>query len=136
MIKTFPASLDKLYEMLSFIKTQASLAGFDEGVNSKIELACEEALVNIITYGYPANRGNIAITCSNPSQKGITIEIKDRGIPYNPLTNAKKFNPSLSLETRSLGGYGVFFILKLMDEVNYKREDSSNILTLTKFLNS
>ena len=135
MIKTFPASLEKLYEMLKFVKEQALAAGFEEANVAKIELATEEALVNIISYGYPHKNGIIEIHCSLPERLGLRILITDRGLPYNPLMNARKFNPSASLEERSVGGYGIFFILKIMDEVDYHRENNNNVLILTKYLN-
>lgn len=134
MGNTFAATLDQLYEMLGFIRGYSQQAGFNESVVSKIELACEEALVNIINYGYPDYRGNIEIICQPPENKGIKIIIKDRGIPFNPLTIQHKFDIHAPLEARSCGGYGVFFILKLMDNVSYNRIDNCNVLTLIKFL--
>jgi len=133
MIKNFPASLDKLHEMIQFVKEQTESAGFDSSIVSKIELATEEALVNIISYGYPDRIGTIEILCSPPEKLGIKIVIKDHGIPYNPLTDAKKYIVGNPLQSRTIGGYGVFFILKIMDEVNYKREDNYNVLTLVKY---
>lgn len=134
MGNTFAATLDQLYEMLGFIREHSKQAGFNESVVSKIELACEEALVNIISYGYPDYRGNIEIICQPSEDKGIKITIKDRGIPFNPLTVAQKFDLYAPLESRTYGGYGVFFILKLMDTVSYNRIDNCNVLTLIKFL--
>lgn len=136
MTKTFPASLDKLYEMLNFVKQHAEVAGFDDRDMSMVELATEEALVNIISYGYPQRQGNITIDCQIvETEAGVKIVISDRGIAYNPLTNSKHFDINAPLEARTVGGYGIFFILKIMDEVDYRREDNSNILTLTKYLN-
>ena len=134
MTKTYPASLDKLYEMLHFIRENATQAGFNETEVVKIELAVEEALVNIISYGYPNTSGHISLSCSIQEKEGIRIVIQDKGIPYNPLTNSKLFDPESALETRGIGGYGIFFILKIMDEVKYDRENNSNILTLTKYI--
>lgn len=135
MNKIFPASLDRLYEMLHFIREQAAIAEFDESKISKIELAVEETVVNIVTYGYPKRNGIIEINCSPSIIDGIKIIIKDKGIPYNPLTNTKKFDPTATLENRDIGGYGIFLILKIMDEVDYKRVENYNVLTLTKFKN-
>ncbi len=134
MSKNFLASLDKLYEMLGYIREKAKEANFDEVNISKIELACEEALVNIITYGYPEDKGYIEINCQKTKRPGIKITIKDHGFPHNPLTNAKAFDPQTLAEVPSLGGYGVFFILKMMDEVAYKWENNANLLTLIKYL--
>lgn len=132
MNKIFAAHLDNLYEMLLFIRSQAESIGFDEIEISKIELACEEALVNIISYGYPTMTGEIQVHCAPHKKKGLKIVITDNGIPFNPLSNAKKFDENTSLEARSIGGYGVFFIMKIMDEVEYKRVDNNNILTMVK----
>lgn len=132
MNKTFSAHLDNLYDMLLFVRTEAEALGFDEIEISKIELAAEEALVNIISYGYPAESGDIEITCEKANKNGLKITLKDDGIPFNPLTNSKKFEPDAPLEARSVGGYGVFFIMKIMDEVEYKRDSDRNILTMVK----
>lgn len=132
--KTFPASLDQLYEMLSFISNHAAGIGFDQANIAKIELASEEAIVNIVSYGYPNRKGQIQISCMPHDTKGIKVVIKDYGIPYNPLANAKKYNPNMVKEEHTIGGYGVYFILKIMDEVNYIRDKEANVLTLVKYL--
>lgn len=120
--------------MLQFVREHVIAAGFDHSHISKIELAIEEALVNIISYSYVDRRGIIDINCVFPVSAGIKIIIRDKGIPYNPLMNAKSFDINAPLEARSIGGYGVFIILKIMDEVDYHRENNFNILTLTKYI--
>lgn len=134
MNKIFSAHLDNLYEMLVFIRNQAEALGFDEIEISKIELAAEEALVNIISYGYPDGEGTIEIICEKIAKNGLKIVLKDNGIPFNPLANAKKFEQDAPVEARSIGGYGVFFIMKIMDEVEYKRECDFNQLSMVKYV--
>lgn len=133
MMKSFPAELNSLYVMLDFIRQEASKAGFDTCYVNKIELATEEALVNIIHYGYPEKPGQIAIECAHSSNCNFEITIRDEGIPYNPLKAETFCNSAASLEERTIGGYGIFFVLNLMDEVAYKREENTNVLTLRKF---
>lgn len=133
MKKSFPAELNKLYEMLDFIRNQALEAGFDSCYVNKIELATEEVLVNIINYGYPKEQGQIAIQCVLTANSDLEITIKDEGIPYNPLKTEINCNCQASLDDRAIGGYGIFFILNLMDEVVYTREENVNVLTLKKF---
>ena len=132
-MKTYVASLNNLREMLQFIKDNATEAKFSESEILKIELAVEEALVNIINYGYPNVLGEISLQCTINKNEGMRIVIKDESIPYNPLTNPKIFNPKSPLESGDVGGYGIFFILKIMDEVKYDRYNEFNILTLTKY---
>lgn len=130
MHKVFPADIDKLYDMLNSIRIECYEAGFEPSYISKIELAAEEALVNIIQYGYPGQKGVIDIECLIDQRSGLKIVIKDQGVSYNPLKTIK--NDPHSKEDP--GGYGVFMIRKLMDEVGYRRENDLNILTLFKKL--
>ncbi len=59
--------------------------------------------------------------------------IQDQGIPYNPLNFKGLLDESTILDDKFIGGYGIFFILKMMDEVNYKHDGQNNILTLIKY---
>lgn len=132
MNKKFPASLDKLYEMLNFIKEFAIGHGYTQSSICSIELAAEEALVNIISYGYPKEAGVIEIECHEKQGIGLQITLKDNGIPYDPLQNVKEIDQNISVEDRKIGGYGIFFILNIMDKVDYERTDNYNILKMLK----
>lgn len=133
MVKTFEADLRFLYAMLAFVTEEARSVGFSPEQSQKIELALEEALVNIIEYGYSSEKGFIEISCEKHQPTGIAITIKDTAPPYNPLNAPKPPENEVSIEHRSVGGYGIHFIVTLMDEVNY-RYDNGNVLTLTKRL--
>lgn len=129
-MKTFPASLDNLYPMLSHVRLTAITVGFSEENLSKIELALEEALVNIINYAYPDGKGTIEIRCTKVDYPpSIIVEVHDKGIPFNPL----EFNMK-SLPTDGVGGYGIFYIKQIMDEVQYEREGEVNVLRLRKYV--
>jgi sigma-B regulation protein RsbU (phosphoserine phosphatase) len=41
-------------------------------------------------------------------------------------------NTALSLEERSIGGLGIHLVRQIMDQIQYRREDNKNILTLIK----
>lgn len=134
MLKVFPAHLNNLYEMLAFICEQARKFKFKEVAIQQVELACEEALVNIIQHGYLHVEGEISIECLFLDTQGIMVIIRDAGVPFNPILNANALlNP---LESESVGGYGIHLILNLMDKVTYVRENSSNKLTLIKYKSS
>lgn len=135
-LKAFLAEMQNLYDMLAFVRSEAEKTGFDAPYISKIELAVEEALVNIISYAYSekSHTRSIHIECTGLLNKGIQILIRDQGIPYNPLEYKNTVKPEASLEEREMGGYGIFFITRLMDEVQYKRDSDLNVLTLVKYL--
>lgn len=138
LTKVFPAKLENLYEMLKFIKEYSTYIGFTNTIISKIELASEEALVNIISHAYSNGEGTIEINCSSLQQKkGIQIIICDRGLQFNPLKAIENFEPgNIDEENSQVGGYGIYFMVNMMDKVNYERIDEKNVLTLVKHLSN
>ena len=133
MEKQFKASLDQLHEMITFIKGTAEGLSFDQMVLSRIELVSEEVLVNIISYAYPKDSpGLIYIECSHPEPDMIKIVVKDQGIAFNPLKNMKEKNDNLPLEERELGGFGIYFLMQIMDKVEYARVGEFNVLSMEK----
>lgn len=136
LAKIFPAKLETLYEMLKFIKDCSNTIGFTNTIISKIELASEEALVNIITHAYSQQNGTIEIECNALESSGIQIKIIDTGILFNPLKAIENFLPgNIDEENAQVGGYGIYFMVNMMDKVSYERLEDKNILTLIKYLN-
>lgn len=138
MGKNYPATLENLYEMLQYIRDEAFSVGFNQTHISKIELAAEEALVNIINHGYSSESGSISINCMPLDENGLEIVIEDEGLPFDPLGALKDFSPATAsdeevLDNDQIGGYGIYFIVNMMDQVTYQRVNNSNRLTLKKF---
>jgi len=128
----FSAELSQLHAMLVLIQNQAKSVGFDSKTIKKIELASEEAIVNVINHAYGPLKGNIEIVIRAVPKMSLEIEIKDQGFPFNPLKDADQADLDSSLEKREIGGLGIHFIRQCMDEVLYKRVAGSNVLTLIK----
>lgn len=125
----FNAEMPLVHEMVGFISAFASDCGLNRDRVKTIELAAEEAIVNIINYAYKdSSKGEVSINCTS-EKTTLTIEIIDSGIAFNPLETS---NPNLTdnLEDRKIGGLGIFFIKSFIDEVHYRRENGKNILSL------
>ena len=54
-----PAKIENLEKWIKPISECAKIQGFDQKRISEIELALEEALVNIFTYAYPEKEGRL-----------------------------------------------------------------------------
>lgn len=130
--KVFVAAVEHLHEMLLFILGLAWQVGFKPGALGQIELASEEAIVNVIEHAYQERGGEIKISVQAEPKKGIIITLADQGEPFDPLSAAEPADLSSSLEEREVGGLGIHFIRKCLDEVSYRHEDGWNILTLIK----
>ena len=127
----FSSRIEELQRMLLWIRKHLTDAGIDAQVVKKIELASEEAIVNVIQHAYENKMGMIELIF-NRNESGIEISIVDSGPPFNPLLSAPSVNKETPLEEREAGGLGIFFLRKCVDDIRYRREGHSNILTLIK----
>ena len=119
---------DFMKEVLSKMHTDAKLA-------SKIRLAVEEAVVNVMDYAYPTGTaGNVTIEARSNGLR-MKFTISDSGIPFDP-TKALEADTDVAVEDRPIGGLGIYLVRQLMDSINYERTDGKNILTLRKKLNN
>ena len=126
------STIPQLNEFLDLIFEEV---GVDMEVCMSLNLAMEEAVVNVIDYAYPqGTSGSIDINVL-ADEDSIVFVITDSGIPFDP-TAAKEVDTTLPLEERPIGGLGIHLIRKIMDDVSYERRDNKNILTLRKNINS
>ncbi|WP_375793706.1 anti-sigma regulatory factor [Chlamydia sp. 12-01] len=127
----FPALLSELHNMLDFVKGTGQLKTFPKEKLLKLELACEELLVNIISYAYQEAQspGTIAIRC-NGNKEALQVTIKDNGSSFNPLTASIDIQDQLPLDERKLGGLGIFLAKNSVDEFQYERHGDANIVHL------
>ena len=124
-----PAKLENLGKFLNFISCLAEQNGFSPSMVKEIELAAEEALINIFNYAYPGNAGEVEISYSKDSDSRLILEISDNGIPFDPLSLSEP-NLTANVSDRKVGGLGVIFIRKMTDDVRYRRDGDANVLTL------
>lgn len=108
--------------------------GIDIGLASSLNLALEEAVVNVMNYAYPKDQtGSIAIE-AYADENCVKFVITDNGMPFDPTTGGDEPDITAGIEDRNIGGLGIFLVMHLMDDVKYKRVDSHNVLTLVKTL--
>jgi anti-sigma regulatory factor (Ser/Thr protein kinase) len=99
-----------------------------------INLAVEEILANIISYGYTDNREEHEIKLGVSVQPGeVRVDVEDDGRPFNPL-EAPEPDTTKPLEERTLGGLGIYLVRKLMDGLEYQRQAGKNLLLMKKKL--
>ena len=129
--KTFSLDLHDLQSITSWIQEFLNGRFLDHKDQMHIELAFEEALVNIANHAYQGEPGLVELAIAIDSNI-TTIAIRDFGPPFDPLTQAPKVDVEIPLEEREVGGLGLYLIRQVMDEVLYKREKNSNLLTMRK----
>jgi serine/threonine-protein kinase RsbW len=126
--------LEQIPLACDFVADIARNAGLDERGIYHCQLAIDEACTNIIEHGYGLNGADrvIQLICRVDSQY-LTITILDNSSAFNPLDRPDP-DPRKPLEERATGGWGIYFIKKLMDAVSYTREGHVNRLRMVKRL--
>jgi serine/threonine-protein kinase RsbW len=127
---------NKLSELARFNQTLAEF-GQRHGLASKamhdLNLALEEILINIISYGYTDDREH-EIKVRLSAQPGeVRAEVEDDGQPFNPLA-APAPDTAQSLEERTIGGLGIHLVRTLMDGLEYQRQEGKNLFRMQKNL--
>ena len=131
-----PAVMDNLDQMIDFVLDaldEEEFAG-EEKFKSKLHLACEEAMVNIIHYAYGDEVGDIEIVYEFIAEEAkLILKLIDAGVAFNPLEEEEP-DVDIAVEERAIGGLGIYMVKQVMDEVEYKRDEGKNILILIKDL--
>lgn len=132
--KSFPAEVRQLDSVMCFIQQVATAVDFASREKECIAIAVEEAFVNIVSYGYDAHVAEavIELRCHLFPAGFLQITILDQGKPYD-VSVVPSVSVHACLEQRTIGGLGLFFIKKMMDEVTYCRQESTNVLILKKY---
>jgi anti-anti-sigma factor len=128
------ARLDAVRHACDFVVEAAEAAHLDERTVYHCQMAVDEALTNIIEHGYTyqGNDRQIEITCQVEPER-VVITIIDDSPAFNPLTHDTP-DPAEPLDSREPGGWGIYFIRKLMNDVQYQRVGDRNHLVLIKQL--
>jgi anti-sigma B factor antagonist len=126
------ARLDSVRQACDSVVEAAELAGLNERAVYHCQMAVDETLTNIIEHGFQfqGDDSEIEIVCQTDLNRFLIV-ITDDSPAFNPLEHESP-DPAEPLDTREPGGWGIYFIRRLMDDVAYQRIDNRNQLTLTK----
>ena len=128
---TLPNDIETIPQLNEFIDGFCEERGIDFDITMRLNLAIEEAVVNVMSYAYPKGTvGNVDIEVE-ADEDYITFVIRDSGVPFDP---TQKEDPDIDLNPseRQIGGLGIYIVKNIMNEVTYQRLEGKNLLTMTK----
>ncbi|MBD3633836.1 MAG: ATP-binding protein [Methylophaga sp.] len=103
--------------------------GLSREMQFKFDLCANEAVTNIISYGYPrGGEHDINLQLQVETDSAI-LTIEDDGIAFNPTENPAHVQPE-SLQEAKVGGLGIDLIRHYMDQVCYRRTAGLNRLSM------
>jgi anti-sigma regulatory factor (Ser/Thr protein kinase) len=132
---TLHNDIQEVPQLAAFIDEVAEECNIDMALTMSLNLAMEEAVVNVMNYAYPAGTvGDVDIDAVFDNGT-LTFVLSDSGTPFDP-TQANDPDLTLQAEDRPIGGLGIFLVRQIMDQVEYHYRDGKNILTLSKNISS
>ncbi len=111
-----------------WLSDHAAAEGFSDGDVRKFGLALSEACVNVIEHAYRGEAGNPIELELTIDDEALKLTIRDSGAAFD----LERYDPP-DLSEPHEGGYGVFIIHSIMDEVTYDTSGQrGTVLTLVK----
>lgn len=130
---TFRNDIKDVIALADFINEIADEENIAPAISESVNLALEEAVVNVINYAYPKGVEGTIVLESNVTPEEWKFRLVDSGESFDP-TKADDVDVTLDIEDRPVGGLGIFLVKQIMDNISYERNGNENILTMTKKL--
>ena len=112
-----------------WVSEHARAAGFSDAEVRNVGLAVSEACANVIRHAYNGEPDHPILLHLVADETRLELWIRDRGTKFDP----EAYQPP-DLDEPHEGGYGVFIIHSLMDEVEYDTSASEGTtLRLVKY---
>ena len=104
--------------------------GIERRTLKKLEIALEEAVVNIISYSH-ATEIKLDIQRATFNQHStLNVTLTDDGMPFDPTSSES--DTSKVIEERQIGGLGISLLRQIADELHYQHTNERNQLIITK----
>lgn len=130
--RIFPARYESLEAIDRFVAGAAKQVSFDECAVYQVQLAVDEACSNIIEHAYGGEGAGVIECTYHVKGDVLTIVLRDNGHPFDPEAVPEP-NLATDLEARDGGGLGLYFIHRIMDEVEFDfGSEGGNVLTMVK----
>jgi len=130
---TLHNDIGEIPRLSAFVEETVQAFKLDDTLTCSLNLALEEAVVNVMQYAYPQGTvGTVSIDAAL-RDGALAFTVTDSGRPFDP-TASKEVDISAGVEERPIGGLGIHLVRQIMDDVRYERVGKKNVLTLVKRL--
>ena len=129
MIQKFDPIDGRNAEIIESVMNCDELTDISDEMKFKIRLCVEEVEENILCY---SGTTWVEVKVERTGTK-LTIGFRDGGVEFDPLSIE---DPDINapLETRKVGGLGIFLCKQMMDSLEYRFENRCNVFSMTKNL--
>ncbi len=128
---TLKNSLSEIARLAHAVEIFGSRHALPARLIFEVNLALEEILANVISYGYDDDAEHDIVVRLTMQAGEMAVQVEDDGRAFNPLDVAAPLL-DVPLQDRRIGGLGVHLVRSVTDRVEYRREGDKNILVITK----
>jgi len=125
------ADIASITEVTSWLGDLAEQEGWPQAMRFGLELSVEEALTNVISYGFSGvtHAPDIRVEVHRMPEGRVAVELIDNGLAFDPTTLAEPKAVD-SIEEARIGGHGVQLMRHFLESLAYRREEGENRLTM------
>ena len=134
LVISFKNDINELIKIQQATTIFANQYSIEDRIQKSINLVLEELLANTIYYGYNDNQEQPIYLKLTHNQKQIIIDIEDNATPFNPITDAPEPALDANINDREIGGLGINIVKKMVNHIDYKRQNDKNVVTIIKDL--
>jgi sigma-B regulation protein RsbU (phosphoserine phosphatase) len=117
-----------LSRIRNYVMQASALADLDKQAMQRLRLSVDEIATNIILYGYRKHGLTGVVNVSATiDEEMLTIRLEDTAVPYDPRTHNAPKDLDDPLDTREIGGLGIYLALNNVDVFDYERLGDRNI---------
>lgn len=122
--------LSDVAQIPTWVERLASRYNFSKDLQFAIDLCLEEAIANIIIYGYPGDENRPVNVCLTMAQDGDFIfSVEDEAPKFNPL-EAPELPPLNPDEEIRVGGQGLRLLRRFAHSLEYEPTANGNRLRI------
>jgi len=123
------AQLDEISKLAKAV--ESALHCYPELIYA-VNLCLDELITNIILYGFKDFEGGEIEIKIYLKDGFLEILIEDKAPAFNPFLSVPEPNINASLKDRAIGGLGVYFVRRLMDNFRYNHNEHGNQISIYK----
>jgi len=119
----------EISRLVDRIEAFGAEAGLLPDVTFRLTLALDEIVSNVIRHAFDDGAQHPIEVRLEVTNGMVTAVVEDDGVPFDP-RDAPAPALDAPLEERQAGGLGMHLVRSTMDEIEYRRENGRNVLTV------
>jgi anti-sigma regulatory factor (Ser/Thr protein kinase) len=124
--------LSELERLAAAVEDFVARNGLPCDLAFRFNLCLDELVTNIVSHGYGDARGNEIRVRMEIEGQELRAEIEDDAGIFNPFIDAPPPDLKGDLESRRVGGLGVFLVGRMMDRTSHRHEGGRNLIQIAK----